>query len=155
MLLHKEGIDPMIGIVVTVFVGIMGGIAVGVQSTIAGKMSQQVGGAASSSIIHISGAILSAILLVTRGGEQIQNWRNLSWYMLGSGVFGVILYLTLSHTIPRLGATSAIVLIIVGQLMMGMVIDQFGLFSIPIRPIDGYRILATVLLIAGGYLMIR
>ncbi len=145
----------MIGTVVIVFIGIVGGIAVGVQSTIAGKMSQQVGGAASSLIIHISGAILSAILLVMRGGEQIQNWRNLSWYMLGSGVFGVILYLTLSHTIPRLGATSAIVLIIIGQLMMGMVIDQFGLFSIPIRSIDGYRILAVVLLIAGGYLMIR
>lgn len=145
----------MIGIVVTVFIGITGGIAVGVQSTIAGKMSQQVGGAASSFVIHISGAILSAILLVTRGGEQIQNWRNLSWYMLGAGVFGVILYLTLSHTIPRFGAASAIVLILIGQLVMGMVIDQFGLFSIPIRPIDGYRILAAVLLIAGGYLMIR
>ncbi len=145
----------MIGIVVTVFIGIVGGIAVGVQSTIAGKISQQVGGAASSLIIHVSGAILSAILLLMRGGEQIQNWRNLSWYMLGAGVFGVVLYLTLSHTIPRLGATSAIVLIIIGQLVMGMVIDQFGLFSIPIRPIDGYRILAVVLLIAGGYLMIR
>ena len=69
-------------------------------------------------------------------------------------MFGVILYLTLSHTIPRLGAASAIVLILIGQLVMGMLIDQFGLFSIPIRPIDGYRILAAVLLIAGGYLQI-
>jgi len=145
----------MIGIVVTIIIGIVGGIAVGVQSTIAGKMSQQVGGAASSLIIHISGAMLSAILLLIRGGEQIQNWRNLSWYMLGSGIFGVVLYLTLSHTIPRLGATSAIVLIIIGQLMVGMVIDQFGLFSLPIRLIDGYRIFAVVLLIAGGYLMVR
>ena len=145
----------MIGIIATVIIGIVGGISVGVQATIAGRMSQQVGGAASSLIIHTGGAILSALLLLVRGGEQIQNWRNLSWYMLGSGVFGVILYLTLSHTVPRLGATSAIVLILIGQLMIGMVIDQFGLFGISVRPVDGYRVLAAVLLIAGGYLMIR
>lgn len=145
----------MIEMIVVVCVGIVGGIAVGMQSAISGKMSEQVGGAASSFIIHLSGAILSAALLLIRGGEQIQNWRNLSWYMLGAGVFGVILYLTLNQTIPRLGATSAIVLIIIGQLVIGLVIDQFGLFDVPIRPVDGSRVLAMVFLVAGGYLMIR
>ncbi len=141
--------------IITVFVGILGGIAVGAQSAIVGTMSQRVGGAASSLIVHLSGAVLSAILLLMRGGEQIQNWRSLSWYMLGSGIFGVVLYLTLSHTLPRLGATTAIALIIIGQLVMGMVIDQFGLFGIPLRSIDGGRVMAAILLISGGYLMIR
>ncbi|MEM7332527.1 MAG: DMT family transporter [Chloroflexota bacterium] len=145
----------MVEFLIVIFIGIVGGVAVGTQSTLSGKMSQQVGGAASSFIIHISGAIFSAILLLVRGGEQIQNWRNLSWLMLGSGIFGVILYLTLSQTIPRLGATSAIVLIIIGQLLMGLAIDQFGLFNVSVRTIDSSRLLATVLLIAGGYLMVR
>ena len=118
-------------------------------------MSQLVGGAASSFIIHIGGALFSAILLLMRGGEQLHAWQNLSWYMLGSGIFGVVLYLTLSQTIPQLGATSAIVLIIIGQLMIGLVIDQFGLFGVPIQPIDSSRIVAVVLLIAGGYLIIQ
>jgi transporter family-2 protein len=144
-----------IGIAVTVLVGILGGIAVGIQSPIAGLMSQRIGGAASSFIVHFSGAILSALLLWARGGEQIRNWQNLSWYMLGAGLFGVVLYLTLSHTIPRLGATAAMTLIIIGQLAMGMIIDQFGLFGAPFRPIDGWRVAAAVLLIAGGYLMVR
>ncbi len=145
----------MFAIGLTVLIGIIGGIAVGLQSPLAGAMSQRVGGAASSFIVHLSGTILSAMLLLARGGEQIQNWRSLSWLMLGSGIFGVILYLTISHTLPRLGATSAIALIIIGQLAMGMVIDQFGLFGVPVRSIDTWRVIAVMFLVVGGYLMIK
>jgi len=145
----------MFGVVVTVLIGILGGVAVGIQTPIAGTMSQRIGGTASSFVVHLSGAVLSAILLLMRGGEQIQNWRSLSWYMLGAGLFGVVLYLTLSHTMPRLGATTAVALIIIGQLLIGMIIDQFGLFGVPLRSIDGGRVIAAMLLIAGGYLMVK
>ena len=145
----------MFEIIVTVLIGVLGGVAVGIQAPMAGTMSQRVGAAACSLIVHVSGAIAALVVLVLRGGENIQNWHTLSWYMLGSGVFGVVLHMTLSHTIPRLGATTAIVLIIVGQLTMGMLIDQFGLFGVAPRPIDQWRLLAIVLLIAGAYLMIQ
>jgi transporter family-2 protein len=59
------------------------------------------------------------------------------------------------HTLPRMGATTAVTLIIIGQLVMGMLIDQFGWFGVAVRPIDGWRVAAVVLLLAGGYLMVR
>ena len=145
----------MLTIIATVFIGILGGIAVGIQSPIAGSMSQRIGGTASSFIVHVSGAVLSGMLLLMRGGEQIRNWRSLSWYMLASGAFGLILYLTLSQTLPRLGATTAIALIIIGQLVVGMLIDQFGLFGVEQRAIDVWKVMATTFLLAGGYLMIK
>ena len=85
----------------TILTGLPGGVAVGVQPPLVGKMSEKVGGAASSLVVYLSGAVLSLILLIMRGGEQIRNWRCLSEHMLASGVFGLILYLTLSHTLPR------------------------------------------------------
>lgn len=145
----------MLEIVLTILIGLMGGVAVGIQGPLAGAMSQRVGGSASSFIVHMSGALLSGLLLVARGGETMQNWRALPWYMLGSGAFGLVLYLTLSHTLPRLGATTAVTLIIVGQLLMGMLIDHFGWFGVSIRPIGGLHGVAAVLLLAGGYLMVR
>ncbi len=145
----------MLEILVTVVIGIIGGLAVGTQAQVVGAMSQKVGGAAGSLIVHVSGAVASGLLLLARGGEQIQNWRSLSWTMLGSGVFGVILYVTLNYTLPRLGATAALALIIIGQLTMGIVIDHFGLFGAAVRPIDLSRIGAMVLLVAGGYLVLR
>jgi transporter family-2 protein len=52
-------------------------------------------------------------------------------------------------------ATTALALIIIGQLAMWIVIDQFGLFGAAIRHIDAWRVAGVLLLMAGGYLMIR
>lgn len=145
----------MLEITITILLGILGGVAVGMQASMAGEMSHRVGSATTSFFIHLSGAILSGILFMARGGEQVYNWRRLSWYMWGAGAFGVILYLSLARTIPRLGAATAIVLIIIGQLGVGMLIDHFGFFGLPIRHMDGWRVVALMLLITGGYLMLR
>ena len=145
----------MLEIAITLLIGILGGVAVGTQASMAGEMSRRVGGTAASFIIHVSGAVLSMALLLMRGGEQIRDWRKLSWYMYGAGLFGVLLYLTLARTIPRLGSAAAIVLIIVGQLGVGVLIDHFGLFGLPVRHLDGSRVAALMLLITGGYLMVR
>ena len=145
----------MLNILLTVLIGILGGLAVGMQGAIAVQMGQRVGSAASSFVVHVGGAFLSGFLLLARGGEQIQNWRGLSWYMLGSGFFGVVLYLTINHTMPRLGATTALALIIIGQLAMGIVIDHFGLFGSAVRHVDLLRLAGLVLLMVGGSLVVR
>jgi transporter family-2 protein len=135
--------------------GLMGGIAVGTQAPIAGAMAQRVGGASSSLIVHLGGAVASLMLLVARRGELIHEWRNLPWYMLGCGAFGLVLYLSLSQTVPKLGATTAITLLIVGQLLAGLVIDHFGAFGVPERALDLNRAIAVVLLLVAAYLMVR
>ncbi len=136
-------------------IGLAGGFAVGAQAQIAGSLGNRIGGAAGSFIVHLGGAVASLALLIARGGENISEWRHLPWYMLGSGLFGLVLYLTLSQTIPKLGATSAIALVVVGQLFVGLIIEHFGLFDASVRSIDTSRIAAAILLLAGTYLMLR
>ncbi len=145
----------MVETIAVVLIGLLGGVAVGLLSPLSGVVSEQVGGAASSFIIHVGGAIVSGLLLLFRGGEKIENWRRLPWYMFGLGSLGVVLYVTLSYTIPRLGATSAVTLIVVGQLVMGLLLDSFGWFGLPIRPIEGTKVLAVGLLLFGSYLMLK
>jgi transporter family-2 protein len=145
----------MANLILTVLIGILGGLAVGVQGPIVSQMSQRIGTMAGAFVVHVSGAILSGALLLALGGENIGNWRNLSWYMFLSGSFGVVLYLTLNQTMPRLGATTALALIIIGQLVMGILIDQFGLFGVAVRHLDLVRLVGAGMLIAGGYLIIR
>jgi transporter family-2 protein len=145
----------MANLILTVLIGVLGGIAVGVQGPIVSQMSQRIGTMAGAFVVHVSGAILSGALLLALGGENVGNWRSLSWYMFLSGSFGVVLYLTLNQTMPRLGATTALALIIIGQLTMGIIIDHFGLFGVTVRPVDLMRLAGAGLLIAGGYLIIR
>ena len=138
-----------------ILIGVSGGIAVGIQAQIAGAMGQQVGGAASSFIIHLSGTIMSGVFLFTRGGEKIQDWYTLPWYMLGAGVFGLILYLSINITLPRLGSTPMITLIISGQLLAGLVLDQFCLLGAYVRHIDATRVIGVVALLVGSYLIAK
>ena len=145
----------MIETILVVAIGLIGGVAVGTQAPIAGAMGQRIGGASSSLIVHLGGAIASLLLLIARRGEHIEGWRTLPWYMLGCGAFGLVLYLSLNHTIPRVGATAAIAMLIVGQLLAGVVIDHFGAFGLATRALDPGRIAALVLLFAGAYLMVR
>lgn len=139
----------------TILIGILGGVAVGLQSPIANSVGQRLGGASGSLIVHVSGAILSLILVLVRGGENIREWRSIPVWMFGVGSLGVLLYLTIIHTIPRVGIAPALTLIIVGQLLTGMLIDHFGWFDVELHAIDGTRLLAAGLLLAGGYLMVR
>ena len=138
-----------------ILIGLIGGIAVGVQSPIAGAMGQRVGGVASSFIIHVSGAIFSGLFLLLRGGEKIKDWTTLPWYMLIAGIFGLTLYLTINVTLPRLGSTMMVARIIVGQLVAGVVFDHFGLLGVVTRHIDLPRALGVVVLVLGAYLVAR
>jgi len=138
-----------------ILIGLVGGAAVGLQTPISGMMGARVGGFASSFIIHVSGMMLSGLILLLRGGERIREWSGLPWYMLISGVFGVVLFQTLTFTVPKMGGTLAVTLVVVGQLIVGLLIDHFGWLGVEIHPISLVRVVGVALLIGGGYLISR
>ena len=142
-------------IALVIIIGLIGGAAVGLQAPIAGAIGQRLGGISSSFIVHVSGAVLSGLLLFLRGGERIREWRTLPGYMLFAGVFGLILYMTISVTLPRLGSTMMVVLVIVGQLVVGVIVDHFGLLGVATRPFDLPRLLGIVVLALGAYLIAK
>jgi transporter family-2 protein len=75
--------------------------------------------------------------------------------MLLAGMWGLLLYLTISVTMPRLGGTMVVTLIIIGQLLIGAVIDHFGWLNVPVHPISVTRILGIGVLLVGGWLIAR
>jgi transporter family-2 protein len=75
--------------------------------------------------------------------------------MLSAGFVGVALFLSVAHTVPRIGAAAAITLVIVGQLLTGMILDHFGVFGLAVRTVDAGRAAGLLLVILGGYLLVR
>lgn len=145
----------MLETIAVILIGLAGGVAVGIQAQVAGGMSSRIGGAAGSVVVHLGGLIFSTLLLLLRGGERIREWNTLPWYMLGSGIFGLILYLTISVTLPRLGGTWMISLIIIGQLLVGVLVDHFGWFGAALQPLSPSRLLGVLVLLLGGFLISR
>jgi transporter family-2 protein len=145
----------LLGGLSVIIVGLIGGVAVGLQGPMSGAMSARLGPMVSSLIIHVGGAILSAVILLLTGGVNMRAFQDLPKPYLLAGVFGVILYLTFAYTIPRVGATVAIALLVLAQMTLGMLIDHFGWFGVPVNPINPTRIVGAALLLGGAYLITR
>ena len=98
-------------------------------------------------------ALSFAILLVVRlgigglgGAVHVPPWM---W--LG-GVMGLTVVFTITFAQPRIGATATIGILIAGQLVMGAVIDRFGLFGVDQIGISWPRAIGIALLGLGAAL---
>ncbi|WP_119065330.1 DMT family transporter [Aggregatilinea lenta] len=139
-----------------VLFGLIGGVAVGIQSPISSQISQRLGGSLESVfIVHLSGTLIAGALLLLKGEAQFGNWRVLPWYAAIAGVFGVIVISAINFTIPRIGATASVTLVVAGQLIIGLIIDQFGWFETSVREIDVSRLLGVAVLLLGTWLVVR
>ncbi len=138
-----------------IVIGLVGGVAVGLQGPMSGAISAKLGPLVSSLIIHVGGAILSAVLLLFAGGVSLREVGSLPKPYLFAGVFGVVLYLTLAYTLPRVGVTVSVALLILAQLIIGLVLDHFGWLGTPQHSFNAARALGVVLLIGGAWLVTR
>src|SRR3954454_3538027 len=140
-------------IVSVIVVGLIGGIAVGLQVPMSGAMGTKLGPMATSLIIHIGGALVSAVLLIFMGGINLREVDQLPKPFLLAGVSGVVLYLTLAFTLPKVGATVSIALLILAQLTIGLIVDHFGWFGMPQHSLNVARVVGVALLVAGAWLV--
>ena len=70
-------------------------------------------------------------------------------WLLTAGVMGGLLVFGIAWTMPQLGAGTAFVLLIAGQVISGMIFSHFGLLGSPVEPISMVKIVGVVLLISG------
>ena len=145
----------MESIILIILIGLAGGVAVGLQSPLASMISQRLGLFESVFIVHMGGALIALIPLLIFGGGKLAEWRSLPWYVLGAGIFGLIVIGSISHMIPRIGIAAAITTIVAGQLLVGTILDQYGLLGSAGRPIDISRIIGLAVVMTGVWLTVK
>ena len=102
----------MESILFIILIGLAGGVAVGLQSPLASMITQRLGVMESVFIVHIGGALLALIPLLIYGGGKLTQWRQLPWYTLIAGVFGLMVIGAISYMIPRIGIAGSITTIV-------------------------------------------
>lgn len=76
------------------------------------------------------------------------------WQVLGA-FFGVVYMLVIVFAMPRVGTAAATVAVISGQLLMSLLIDNFGWLNNPVIPLKGSRLGAMALLAIALFLIYR
>jgi transporter family-2 protein len=145
----------MESLLLIILIGLAGGIAVGLQSPMASMLTQRLGMFESVFIVHVGGAILALLPILFYDGGKLAQWRTVPWYALGAGVFGLVVIGAISYMIPRIGVAGAITTIVAGQLLVSVILDQFGWLGTMIRPMDPSRAIGLAVVLVGVWLTVK
>ena len=133
---------------------VVAGLAGSVQVAVMGRFGDRIGVVeALTFATAVQLALSFAILLVARAGlGSLGDAVRTPPWMWAGGVMGLTVVFTITFAQPRIGATATIGILIAGQLVMGAVIDRYGLFGVEQIGISWPRALGILLLGAGAAL---
>ncbi len=136
-------------------IGLIAGIAIGLQGPFSSVIGQRLGILEGVFIIHLGGAAAALLPLLFMGGGRLGGWQSLPWYVLCGGVLGLVVVGAMAYLMPRIGAAPAMVLIIVGQLTVGSFLDHFGFLGLPVAPMTLHRLAGLLMVFSGVWLTVR
>lgn len=137
--------------------GLLAGVATPIQTSVNSKLRERIGSPYLTSIISFAGAIIIvlAVVAIIEGNFDIpfaEIAQKPLWIWLG-GACGFFIVFSSVLAMPHLGSAMAVMLLSFGQIMTGLVIDNWGFFDSPQVPFTMSRLIGAVLLIAGVILI--
>ena len=137
--------------------GIVAGGLIAIQSVLNASLGQRIGNLGSVLVLtFISAILLIVLILFFPSTSNIRNLPDISeWYLYIGGFLGVAILAAPIYLVPRIGTTSTLIAIVLGQSIIALVIDQFGLFASPKVEISLARGVGVLLVAIGAYLVGR
>ncbi|WP_095059157.1 MULTISPECIES: DMT family transporter [unclassified Pseudomonas] len=136
----------MMNLIILLSVVVAAGAVLSVQAAINGRLGETVGVLRSSLLTFVVGAVSTGLLVLFFEPAHAVSLLDVPKWQLGGALFGVVYMVVMVAAVPRVGAAVATVAVIVGQLGMGMLIDQFGWLGNPAIELSSSRLLAMVCL---------
>lgn len=135
---------------------VLAGGATALQAPTNAKMMTAVGSPVNAAFVSfaVGTAALGVMAVILQTKPDMAAARGLPWYAWIGGLYGAIFVVAAAWGVPRLGVALTITLMVAGQLLIGLILDQIGAFGAPQHPISLGR-LAGVVLVIGGVLMVR
>lgn len=135
--------------------GIVAGGLIAIQSVLNSNLGQRIGNFGAVLVLtFISAILLIALILLIPSTSNLRNLPGISeWYLYIGGFLGVAILAAPIYLVPRIGTTSTLIAIILGQSIIALVMDHFGLFASPKIEINLARGIGVFLVAVGAYLV--
>ena len=134
-------------------IGLIAGIASPMHASVNGRIREDLKSTYLTAINNfvVAGLIIAAILMLTEHCISIPLGtiaEQPAWIWFG-GPCGVVIVTLNVVCLPKLGSAANVMLICFGQIMSGLLVDQFGLFQSPEIHMTWLRTIGAVLVIIG------
>ena len=136
----------MMNLIILLAVIVAAGAVLSVQAAINGRLGETVGVLRSSLLTFVVGAVVTGLLILFFEPAQVVSLLDVPKWQLSGALFGVVYMMVMVGAVPRVGTAVATMAVIVGQLGMGMLIDNFGWLGNPAIDLSNSRIVAMVCL---------
>ena len=141
----------------SIILGFLAGVGLPIQTSVNTRLRKKVGSPYNASLVSFVVALLflSALLLITGQGLHIplaQLLNEPAWIWIG-GICGLVFLTGNILLFSKLGGVQTVVLPVLGQILMGLIIDNFGLFYSQKTPLSVVRIAGAVMVILGVVLV--
>ncbi|TWI55617.1 transporter family-2 protein [Pseudomonas duriflava] len=131
---------------------LVAGMGLSIEAGLLGPLGEEVGHFSATLSIFLVGASLLTFALIFARPRMSEMFRQPRWLLVG-GILGPIYVVVLTIATPLIGVGMTMVGILCGQVGASLVIDHYGLLGSARRPVDQYRALAFVLILAALWLI--
>lgn len=139
----------IVALLAAIFIGALSTVQSGINT----DLGKYVGSLTATLISFLVGTITLVVFYLFSGSKEITGIFKVPHFLLIGGFLGAIFVYGMIKIIPLIGVSGTIAGVIAGQLILGMIIDHFGWFGLPVFAFTFRRGAAAVLLIFSTILM--
>ena len=142
----------MSGSAIATVMAVVAGLAGAVQVAVMAGLGDRIGSVGALAFATVVSAVLAvaALLVAERSLDAFSRALSQPWWTLTGGVVGLFILLTITVAGSRIGIVATVGILIAGQLVMGAVIDRFGLFGVDQVALGWPRVVGVILLAVGA-----
>ncbi|WPC05425.1 DMT family transporter [Pseudomonas benzenivorans] len=138
--------------IIPLLISLLAGMAVPLQAGTNSQLAAVAGHpfwATTISLVVSMLAIAVVMLVLKMPRPNMADLQAAPWWAWLGGVAGVFYITVALFMAPRLGAVTFIMSVIVGQLLVSLIIDYFGLVGLPRQEISMQKLVGVLIVIVG------
>jgi len=134
------------------FLSLLTGVIISVMILFNGNLTEQYGLYTATLIAHIVGLTLISIIVLVKREKPFA--KRYDWFLYLGGVIGVFTTISNNFSFGRISVSAIMALMLFGQSVAGIVVDQYGLFEMQKHPFTKRKLFGLALVLCGIVAMI-
>lgn len=130
----------------------MGGMALAIQGQINGSLGKKIGVIEGAFFNFALGSVALLFVLLFFGNGHISAISAVPKWQLIGGFLGAFFVLIQVLVVPKIGISTTFLAVIVGQIVLSVIIDHFGLVGAERRPVNLNKLGAILLMFIALFL---
>lgn len=131
---------------------LLAGVGIPIMAALNSALGARIGAPAAAACLFAVALGCALVALVVTGGGGRSGPAAVPPHLFGGGLLVAFYVLSITTLAPRIGVATAVLFVLLGQLVSAAAIDHFGLFGAPKSPITAARASGLLLIALGVFL---